>query len=235
VTNAPAGWFPDPNDSQALRYWDGAAWTEHLAPRTAPSAATYVGQAGPTTPDGVPIASWGMRLLAYFIDSILVGVTGFVVTLPQQIEVQRRMAELSADLQTSAEPDLAAFWSDYFDVLRDQMVWQVPVVLLSVAYFVAMLRWKGATLGKMAVGLRVRLRDEPGQLPWRAIAIRVGILNVLGVVPIMFLVAGWWIVALVLWPVITVFLFVNGLRPLWDSKRQAFHDKAAGTNVVKVR
>ena len=29
----PAGWFPDPHDAAQLRYWNGAAWTEHRSPR----------------------------------------------------------------------------------------------------------------------------------------------------------------------------------------------------------
>lgn len=29
---APAGWFPDPEDPANLRYWDGTAWTEHRHP-----------------------------------------------------------------------------------------------------------------------------------------------------------------------------------------------------------
>ena len=33
----PAGWFPDPAGSDQLRWWDGAAWTPHLAPRPAPA------------------------------------------------------------------------------------------------------------------------------------------------------------------------------------------------------
>ena len=33
-----AGWYPDPAGSAMLRYWDGAAWTEHLAPRATPTA-----------------------------------------------------------------------------------------------------------------------------------------------------------------------------------------------------
>ena len=28
----PAGWFPDPEDAGQLRYWDGAAWTDHRHP-----------------------------------------------------------------------------------------------------------------------------------------------------------------------------------------------------------
>jgi hypothetical protein len=34
MTNAqtPANWYPDPNVSGQLRYWDGSVWTEHVAP-----------------------------------------------------------------------------------------------------------------------------------------------------------------------------------------------------------
>lgn len=28
-----AGWYPDPSDPSLLRYWDGAAWSDHRAPR----------------------------------------------------------------------------------------------------------------------------------------------------------------------------------------------------------
>ncbi len=36
---AEAGWYPDPmGDATKLRYWDGAAWTDHYAPAQAPAA-----------------------------------------------------------------------------------------------------------------------------------------------------------------------------------------------------
>lgn len=31
--SVPAGWYPDPNNGQLQRYWDGTTWTEHTAPR----------------------------------------------------------------------------------------------------------------------------------------------------------------------------------------------------------
>lgn len=34
-----AGWYSDPANPVGLRYWDGAAWTQHVAPMPPPSAA----------------------------------------------------------------------------------------------------------------------------------------------------------------------------------------------------
>lgn len=31
---ASAGWYPDPSGQPAQRYWDGAAWSEHVRPAT---------------------------------------------------------------------------------------------------------------------------------------------------------------------------------------------------------
>lgn len=35
----PAGWYPDPAGSANLRWWDGSAWTAHLAPPPIPAPA----------------------------------------------------------------------------------------------------------------------------------------------------------------------------------------------------
>lgn len=51
-----AGWFPDPEDATALRYWDGQAWTEHRAPAQQPQVPPPY-PAYPQAPVGGPYAS----------------------------------------------------------------------------------------------------------------------------------------------------------------------------------
>lgn len=35
----PAGWYPDHTMADTLRYWDGTAWTDHVAPASNQSSA----------------------------------------------------------------------------------------------------------------------------------------------------------------------------------------------------
>lgn len=52
MTQTPAGWFVDPEDATQLRYWDGAAWTEHRSPR-GPTTTDQLTKAGEDLADGV--------------------------------------------------------------------------------------------------------------------------------------------------------------------------------------
>ncbi|CAN5207562.1 hypothetical protein BH11ACT2_BH11ACT2_01240 [soil metagenome] len=40
VVALPASWYPDPDDGGVLRWWDGAAWTEHVQSLPAPPSET---------------------------------------------------------------------------------------------------------------------------------------------------------------------------------------------------
>ena len=238
MTETPAGWYPDPTPASAapsVRYWDGQAWTEHVAHGARPAYAqpAYAPPVGPVTPDGAPLASWWARVGAHLIDLVIVGGVGTLVTLPSQISMNDDLNVLMTELDAE-EPDFAAFWSGYLDIMREMMLWQLPVMVLALVYYVVMLRWKGATVGKLALGLKVRLRDQPGQLPWSAIALRVGFQN-LQVIVILLLALGAWQLALGLGAVLWLVSFLDILWPLWDGKRQALHDKVARTNVVKAR
>ena len=102
---------------------------------------------------------------------------------------------------------------------------RVVSIVLNFIYQVGFLRWRAATPGKLMLGLRVRLREQPGPLSWDTILRRwvsqFGP-NLLSLIPVLGLVAG-------LYP------WVDGLWPLWDERRQALHDKFARTNVVRTR
>jgi uncharacterized RDD family membrane protein YckC len=177
-----------------------------------------------TTPDGVVLSGWWKRVLARFLDNIIVSIVALPLVL---IPLKNALTPLAAYFQEvfdaaqsgsstlPAEPDLAQFSSSLLLV-------SVILLLARVVYEVAFLTTKGATPGKMAVGISVRLRDRPGPLPLAAALKRSAVLE------------GGGILALV--PVVgslgSLFSLIDSLWPLWDDKKQAIHDKAAATNVV---
>ena len=63
----PAGWYPDPQQQDQLRYWDGSAWTEHQTPAQATGPTTtpqeqtggYGAASAPATPASPTSASAG--------------------------------------------------------------------------------------------------------------------------------------------------------------------------------
>ena len=134
------------------------------------------------------------------------------------------MRRLCRDLDRSARPPNALpYVRDYSEIL-------VPVFIgLLIASFVVwasysapVLRFKGVTLGMVALGICVRLRERPGKLPWSAILLRVliqqGVL-LTAVVPLLYLALSW-------------FPYLYSLWMFWDDQRRTLHDKAARTNVV---
>ena len=48
----PAGWYADPSESTAQRWWDGARWTEHVAPAVRPYGEPAQSA---SVPDGTPV------------------------------------------------------------------------------------------------------------------------------------------------------------------------------------
>jgi uncharacterized RDD family membrane protein YckC len=240
VTQSPAGWYPDPSPAQPgqpplLRYWDGWGWTEHVQPFPYPPVAppAYPGSAfppGPTTPDGEVLSGWWRRAGAYVLDSLIVGVAASVFTLPLQLRLWQDMDDFLRRYQdqivaSAGPPDLGAFVREYVELMLPLITWSaIAGFVVWAVYSSLMLRFKGATVGKMALGIAVRLRDRPGQLPWSAILRRVltqyGV-ALTAIVPVLYLALMW-------------FPYLDGLWPLWDKKNQALHDKVAGTNVVVV-
>jgi uncharacterized RDD family membrane protein YckC len=224
-----------------LRWWDGTAWTEHVAPVQQPYAAQRPGSV-PTTPDGQPLSGWWWRVLAYVIDGFVLTVVTNIVSLPSQVGMQRDLRDLEDEMQRrlDANPDdtgaLGDFYRGLVDLLHDHAVaLVVPGLVVALLYFAVLLRWKGATLGMLATGLRVRLRERPGRLPWSSIGVRVLVQYAVNIALLVALLAGSGVVLVLVAVVGGIFQVLNYLWPLWDAKRQALHDKAARTNVVRVR
>src|ERR1700712_5680156 len=105
--SAPAGWYPDPQHPvpgapPQQRYWDGQAWTQHVAPIAQQQAyaqpghapagpaqpadgqpTMYAGRPQPSrAPDGVPLAGWWRRVGAYFIDALILSVIVVILAFP---------------------------------------------------------------------------------------------------------------------------------------------------------
>lgn len=98
----PSGWYPDPSGRHQHRFWDGAAWTKHVADRGLPgidepnrpappvtppfasipppapvtwSAAPLPQYAAPPGAGAPPLSSLGLRFGGYLLDGVLALVT----------------------------------------------------------------------------------------------------------------------------------------------------------------
>jgi len=252
MTQIPAGWYPDPDpdvppERQGQRYWDGTTWTEHVQPP--PGAAAQPGGPGApyspmpgygampgyggapaavaTTPDGERLAGWWRRVAAYLLDVVIMTPLVFLLAWPWMSEILSAYTDLVDEAMDASQgggqmPDQAALLGE---IMVPMLMVTVIGVGVNFVYNVTFLKWRAATPGKMAVGLKVRLREAPGPLGWGTVLMRWLGQNWYGLasgVPILGSVVS-------LWPVIDL------LWPLWDDKKQALHDKVAKTNVVRTR
>jgi uncharacterized RDD family membrane protein YckC len=245
---APTGWYPDPVNPAQERYWDGWQWSRNTRPRAdspsmsygqapyasypAPHAPRPLGYAGPrtgavqatTTADGVPLASWWWRVLAVLIDNVILTAIVTVITFPVWRSLYATMvnyfnAMLDAQ-QAGLAPPPPLITTDLISGSSQLIVTSVTLGV-GMLYHVGFLRWKSATPGKLLCGLRVVPVDhglDPGPLAWNSIGIRAAV----------------WVL-----PGISAFLsfitVIDVLFPLWNPKRQALHDIAAKTQVVRPR
>lgn len=246
MTSVPAGWYPDPGAPQpgTLRWWDGSQWTGHVQQGTGPGVqatgqAGYAGS-GPTTDDGQQLAGWWQRVAASLIDTVAGSALALPATIPAQLGMQRDMLAQQEQMQRQVEAGEPIRFGDIWEPVRqmyaDQWLLVVVVpVLLVVAYHVGFLRWRGATPGKMALGIKVRPRGVDGTLPWTSVLSRVGFQFLVGQVLLVVAVLSGSTLGLVLgYLALTAFFLVD---VLWaaGARRRALHDLVAGTVVVRTR
>lgn len=193
------------------------AWGTAPAGRGAP-------QAGSTTADGQPLASFGSRATAYLIDTVIMGL---LVLLTSGWAWWLFMADywtraMDGAMSGSADPVTLEEASAYLQYLNYEYLFIAVaiMVLVQAAYGIGFLVARGATPGKMMTGISVRRADRPGPLGFRTAFLRMLLPMILRVL--------WVLTCLVE----VVFRGLDLLWPLMDARRQALHDKIAGTQVV---
>jgi uncharacterized RDD family membrane protein YckC len=194
-------------------------------PPSYPPVPGYAPPAGPVavTADGVPLAGWWWRVLAAVIDNILLSIVVTAIAVPLWLPVYEAFVgywEAIVQAQRTGVPPPMIDPNQLFPI-RAQMLLTAVTVGLGLIYHVTFLRWKGATIGKLACRLRVvpvdRGLSRPG-LPWNATLIRAAIWVLPGISSLL-----------------ALFTVVDALFPLWQPKRQALHDLAAKTQVTRAR
>jgi uncharacterized RDD family membrane protein YckC len=155
----------------------------------------------------------GMRLIARIIDGILVAVVALVIARLAGIHFVHHTTEIQNGVSTkTTQVKLTGSHFIEFGVIQ---------LALSGLYEISLLTLRGATLGKMAVGVRV-VQLESHELPTVAqAATRWVIPAILGLVPVV----GFLLEAV---------LF---LSPFFDStkRNRGWYDKAAKTIATRAR
>ncbi|HYN30229.1 MAG TPA: RDD family protein [Dermatophilaceae bacterium] len=179
---------------------------------------------GPSTDDGVPLASYVQRVGAFLLDYLVTAVlSGIVGGWFAWQAVQPLLSRLEGLTSTSALPPVAELTGA---IDRGPLVAFIAVQLLVGLFYEAFFLTRyGATPGKLLVGISVRRVGRPGVLGWDAAIRRAGFQTVL---------AALRNVPLLSFPALLATV-LNYVWPLADARRQAGHDKVADTVVVRGR
>ena len=185
----------------------------------------HPGQAVLADVPGQPVlASYGLRVVAYLVDAIIVGFVALVVGgwfLWKAIEpvVDRVDAAMAGGDVQAVSAALGEARLGYLALFLG-----IQLVLMLAYHVVCLVRW-GATPGKLLVGISVRRIDRPGPLDADTAIRRTGfqaVAQAFGNVPYLSLLG-------------TVAVVMDLVWPIADTRRQALHDKVAGTIVVRGR
>ena len=178
-----------------------------------------------------PPASFFMRLLAHIIDSALWSfIIGSVMMGLFWEEIMRWAQQVMADAMAGAhtapsQPPLPLWFSVIFEYC-------VPIAVLLILW-----KWKAATPGKMLLGMRIVDAESFGPP-----TLKQCVLRMLGYVPPMIPLTFLSLAGISPQPLLMVGAAVFTCPLLWgflsiinDPNRQGWHDKLAGTLVIKFR
>ncbi|MEV0644267.1 RDD family protein [Phytomonospora sp. NPDC050363] len=184
--------------------------------KTPPAAPYYLAHlphpnAFPPVRGGVPLADVGQRIAAFIIDQLVLGPVFFVLWLPVQGIIGARFG---MEYTQAGDPVRATDPQAQAAVLGIYTVMLLTLMILTAVYQTVCVAQWGATVGKKAMKLRVIRAADGGAVGWSQATGRASMAFAFGMFPCLGYLDGGW--------------------AMWDRpNRQALHDKAAGTIVVR--
>lgn len=179
-----------------------------------------------TTPDGLPLASVGARLLARIIDGLLLTTLAVVLGFPL---VRGMLEAITGYLETVEQAAAGGTPLNPFDVSEGLAADPRYVsgaaglamiqLALSGIYHTSFIALRGATIGKQVMGVRVRPWVADHRPTWGQAAVRWATTDLGSLIPLV----GF------------LYTLLDRLWLLWDDRRQCLHDKLPKTVVVRSR
>jgi uncharacterized RDD family membrane protein YckC len=161
----------------------------------------------PDPETGVALAAWWKRLVAAVIDTALLAIVGYLF---EAIWFVTRLQSLMRFRPSVTQSFPTGLYTGVF------AIWGSTLVITLLYYGLLVGSRRGQTVGMMIMGLAVQDARAGGPIGyWRAFARQL--------------------VAIGLTILFEVPFLIDCLAPLWDRRRQAWHDRAVGCLVIDLR
>ncbi len=177
-------------------------------------------RAGPA-PGYVFVGFW-RRFFAFLIDGVILTIGSYAILIPIAVAAltsadaavlfdrNSYVVDPTTGLAMARPEALAAIRAVMPTLLGQMLIAMLLVLLLQMLYHAILWSWRGGTLGQLALGIQIRNEATGRRIGfWRACLRYVG-----------FLISSW-------------ILFLGFVWIAFDGRKQGWHDKIAGTLVVR--
>jgi uncharacterized RDD family membrane protein YckC len=177
-------------------------------------AAEHTQDAAPTAGSDEALAQWWRRLLAFVIDSLILTLVTGALWGRLLASFANRMSNALNARAARAPGAHGAIGRVFTTTIGPYLIVLVATVIVAITYYWLLTGYWGTTIGKRALGTWVVTAADRSRVSLPGSFLRALIFVVGGeIVPLFFLADNLWLV--------------------WDPRRQALHDKAARTLVVR--